>query len=46
MVLVMKLSTFAWNVYDGHRPVDQLDAYQRSTAIQKMPNILEFLAYW
>lgn len=22
MVLVMKLTTFAWNVYDGRRPVE------------------------
>ena len=22
MVLVMKLTTFAWNVYDGRRPIE------------------------
>ncbi|KAG0151527.1 hypothetical protein CROQUDRAFT_86539 [Cronartium quercuum f. sp. fusiforme G11] len=45
MVLVMKLSTFAWNVYDGHRPIEDLDEYQKSTAIRKMPGLLEFIAY-
>ncbi|KNZ60774.1 hypothetical protein VP01_1502g3 [Puccinia sorghi] len=45
MVLVMKLSTFAWNVYDGQQPSDRLDAYQRSTAIKELPGLLEFFGY-
>ncbi|PLW34344.1 hypothetical protein PCASD_10613 [Puccinia coronata f. sp. avenae] len=45
MVLVMKLSTFAWNVYDGQQPANSLDAYQRSTAIKELPGLLEFFGY-
>jgi lysophospholipid acyltransferase len=46
MVLVMKLSTFAWNVYDGQQPTESLDGYQRSTAIKELPGLLEFFGYW
>ncbi|OAV90707.1 hypothetical protein PTTG_08082 [Puccinia triticina 1-1 BBBD Race 1] len=45
MVLVMKLSTFAWNVYDGQQPPESLDPYQRSTAIRELPGLLEFFGY-
>ncbi|KAH9813338.1 membrane bound O-acyltransferase protein [Melampsora americana] len=46
MVLVMKLATFAWNVYDGHhRSKSELDSYQASTSIDRLPNLLEFLSY-
>ncbi|KAA1130144.1 lysophospholipid acyltransferase [Puccinia graminis f. sp. tritici] len=45
MVLVMKLSTFAWNVYDGQQPTESLDGYQRSTAIKELPGLLEFFGY-
>ncbi|EGF97071.1 membrane bound O-acyltransferase protein [Melampsora larici-populina 98AG31] len=46
MVLVMKLSTFTWNVYDGHhRSKAELDSYQSITSITKLPSLLEFLSY-
>lgn len=46
MVLVMKLSTFTWNVYDGHhRTKSELDAYQSSTSVSQLPSLLEFLSY-
>lgn len=45
MVLVIKLSTFAWNVYDGQQPIDKLDPYQRTTSIKRLPGLLEFLGY-
>lgn len=31
MVLVMKLTTFAWNVYDGQRPVEVVFASSSAT---------------
>ncbi|CCH58751.1 hypothetical protein TBLA_0A09670 [Henningerozyma blattae CBS 6284] len=49
MVLVMKLSAFAWSYYDGaiasKFEYDQLTDYQKSRAIKKHPSILKFLAY-
>lgn len=44
MVLVMKLSAFGWNVYDGKHRLD-LSEYTKSRAIKKHPNILPFLGY-
>lgn len=47
MVLVMKLSAFAWSYYDGvfEKDKDSLSAYQKSRAIEKHPSLLKFLAY-
>ncbi|KAK0242261.1 endoplasmic reticulum protein [Armillaria nabsnona] len=45
MVLTMKLTTFAWNVYDGRRPVQDLDKWQTSKRIPTFPSLLEFLGY-
>ncbi|VDC04071.1 unnamed protein product [Peniophora sp. CBMAI 1063] len=45
MVLVMKLTTFAWNVYDGARPEEELDSWQNKMAVREYPSILEFLGY-
>ncbi|KAJ7067923.1 endoplasmic reticulum protein [Mycena amicta] len=47
MVLVMKLTTFAWNVYDGRRPEADLgdDKWQLTKRIVKFPTLLEFLGY-
>ncbi|GMK57896.1 hypothetical protein CspeluHIS016_0407300 [Cutaneotrichosporon spelunceum] len=45
MVLVMKLSTFAWNVHDGRRKIDDLDESQKATRLTKLPNPLAFLGY-
>lgn len=44
MVLVMKLSAFGWNVYDGKNKLALTD-YTKSRAIKKHPNILPFLGY-
>lgn len=44
MVLVMKLSAFGWNVYDGKQKVALTD-YTKTRAIKKHPNILPFLGY-
>ncbi|KAG8691577.1 lysophospholipid acyltransferase [Ceratobasidium sp. 423] len=45
MVLVIKLSTFAWNVHDGRQPTESLDPSQLATRIQGYPSLLEFLGY-
>ncbi|GJJ07177.1 hypothetical protein Clacol_001377 [Clathrus columnatus] len=45
MVLTMKLTTFAWNVFDGRRPVEELDAWQKKNRVVKFPSLLEFLGY-
>ncbi|KDR74386.1 hypothetical protein GALMADRAFT_250302 [Galerina marginata CBS 339.88] len=45
MVLTMKLTTFAWNVYDGRRKTEDLDKWQLSKRITQYPSLLEFLGY-
>ncbi|GJE84957.1 MBOAT-domain-containing protein [Phanerochaete sordida] len=45
MVLVMKLTTFAWNVYDGRRPVEELDKWQKEKRVVQYPSLLTFLGY-
>jgi len=45
MVLVMKLTTFAWNVWDGRRPVEDLDKWQIKMRVAKFPSLLEFLGF-
>ncbi|KAI9512706.1 MBOAT, membrane-bound O-acyltransferase family-domain-containing protein [Russula earlei] len=45
MVLVMKMTTFAWNVWDGRRPVEDLDKWQKVMRVTKFPSLLEFLGY-
>lgn len=45
MVLTMKLTTFAWNVWDGRRPATELDKWQLEKRITQYPSILEFLGY-
>lgn len=46
MVLVMKLTSFAWSYYDGTL-ADQktLTEYQLARSVQKHPSVLRFLAY-
>ncbi|KAI0269304.1 MBOAT, membrane-bound O-acyltransferase family-domain-containing protein [Gloeopeniophorella convolvens] len=45
MVLVMKLTTFAWNVWDGRRPAEDLDKWQTKMRVTKFPSLLEFLGF-
>ncbi|KAJ7179508.1 endoplasmic reticulum protein [Mycena filopes] len=45
MVLTMKLTTFAWNVYDGRRPATDLDKWQMTKRVTQFPTLLEFLGY-
>lgn len=46
MVLCMKLISFAWSVYDGNRPIADLDATQRGSRIEAVPGLIPFLGYW
>lgn len=45
MVMVMKLSAFAWNVHDGRVKRDLLDDFQKRKAIYKMPGFLDYAGY-
>jgi len=45
MVLTMKLTTFAWNVYDGRRPAEELDRWQTEKRVVQYPSLLAFLGY-
>lgn len=47
MVLVMKLTAFAWSYHDGSyvKEKAELSDYQKSRAITKHPSVLKFLAY-
>ncbi|KAG6833590.1 hypothetical protein H0H87_004217 [Tephrocybe sp. NHM501043] len=45
MVLTMKLTTFAWNVWDGRRATAELDKWQTEKRIVEYPSIVEFLGY-
>lgn len=45
MVLCMKLISFAWSVYDGTRPLEQLDTTQKASRIEGVPGLLPFLGY-
>jgi lysophospholipid acyltransferase len=46
MVLVMKLTLFAWNAYDGGRPIEELDRVQARDRLEEIPSLLPFLGYW
>lgn len=45
MVLVMKLSSFCWNVHDGRLPREQLSDPQRYAAITHFPGVLDYMGY-
>lgn len=47
MVLVVKLTGFAWHCYDGQIPAEQVqDLTSRQQRIEKVPNLYAFLGYW
>ncbi|KAL7747657.1 Lysophospholipid acyltransferase [Sorochytrium milnesiophthora] len=45
MVMVLKLTAFAWNVYDGTLPQQALSADRRARAATVMPSVLEYLSF-
>lgn len=44
MVMVMKLSAFGWNIYDGKQKAAPSE-YTQSRAIKKHPNLLPYFGY-
>lgn len=45
MVLVMKLSSFCWHVYDGSLAQENLTEHQRQYALRELPSILDYAGY-
>ncbi|KAH6580425.1 hypothetical protein BASA61_009657 [Batrachochytrium salamandrivorans] len=45
MVLVIKLSSYAWSVYDGTRPDQELHSEMRPFAIKQVPSLVEYLGF-
>lgn len=45
MVLVMKLTSFCWNIHDGRLPQDQLSDSQKYSAINEFPSIANYAGY-
>lgn len=45
MVLTLKLTSYAWSIWDGRRPAEELDKGQMAARITKEPSLLEFLGY-
>jgi lysophospholipid acyltransferase len=45
MVLVMKLTSFCWNVADGRLPEADLSDHQKERALKQLPSLLDFAGY-
>lgn len=45
MVLVMKLSAFCWNVWDGRQKQSELNDTQKDRMLVKLPNPLDFAGF-
>jgi lysophospholipid acyltransferase len=45
MVMVMKLTSFCWNVADGRQPEEELSPFQQERALKDLPSILDFVGY-
>lgn len=45
MVLIMKLTAFCWNVYDGRQADADLSDDQKERAIKELPNLLDYAGY-
>ncbi|KAL1665658.1 MBOAT, membrane-bound O-acyltransferase family-domain-containing protein [Schizophyllum commune] len=45
MVLVMKLTTFAWNIHDGRQKAEDLDKWQLARRVVEYPSLTAFLGY-
>ncbi|KAI5803186.1 MBOAT, membrane-bound O-acyltransferase family-domain-containing protein [Geopyxis carbonaria] len=45
MVLVMKLTSFCWSVYDGRLPEEGLSDFQKDRRLTKLPPLLDYTAY-
>lgn len=45
MVLIMKLTAFCWNVYDGTLPQETLSEQQKDRALHKLPDLLDYAGF-
>ena len=45
MVLVMKLTAFCWNVFDGRLPEQDLVEFQKNHLVKEMPDLLSYTAW-
>lgn len=45
MVMVMKLSSFGWSIYDARQPSETLTDYTRYRAIKQHPTLLAYMGY-
>lgn len=45
MVLVMKLSAFCWNVWDGKQKDEDLNDVQKERAIRQLPSVLDYAGF-
>ncbi|KAI8051194.1 MBOAT, membrane-bound O-acyltransferase family-domain-containing protein [Syncephalis plumigaleata] len=45
MILVIKLTSFAFNVHDGRQDEKKLSEYQKQKRITEMPSLLEYYGY-
>ncbi|KAJ3115729.1 lysophospholipid acyltransferase [Phlyctochytrium bullatum] len=45
MMLVIKLSSFAWSVYDATRPENDLSKEQKVKAVRNFPSLLEYFGF-
>lgn len=45
MVLVMKLTTFCWNVADGRMAEKDLSDFQKERALKELPAVLDYAGY-
>ncbi|KAL8971650.1 MAG: hypothetical protein Q9183_000953 [Haloplaca sp. 2 TL-2023] len=45
MVLVMKLTAFCWNVYDGRLKQEDLADFQKERALSQLPSLLDYTGY-
>ncbi|KAK9767954.1 Lysophospholipid acyltransferase [Basidiobolus ranarum] len=45
MIMTIKMTSFAWSVYDGTKADEDLSDYQKSKVIRQFPSLLEYLGY-
>ncbi|KAM3588536.1 Lysophospholipid acyltransferase [Umbelopsis sp. WA50703] len=45
MVLLIKLSSFAFNVFDANQPDEKLTEYNKAMAVRQFPSIIEYFGW-
>lgn len=45
MVMVMKLSAFCWNVFDGRQPSKDLNSDQKERMLTALPSVLDYAGF-